>query len=193
MTARPTTGVAPALRVEPATFAWMAEHAQSLRELETTRGEGLDAKAATLAGFAGVVLSVIAALAPRVGDGSAVAAVLLALALALLVAAAVAALGALLPRRTAQLGVGELEQFLSPPFATAAAADVQSRTIRATVTMLRVNQAVNDRKARLLQLTAVSLAGGLLAVSALALTLQLDGRSNYQNRASAASASAQRR
>jgi hypothetical protein len=174
----PALAAPPPLRAEPTTIAWIAEHARALRDAESSRGESLDAKAATLAGFAGVVLSVTAAFATRSTLHTTASSAVFAISLALLVGAGGAALGALLPRRTAQPDVSELERFLSPQLATTRAADVQSRTVRASASIVRHNRAVNDRKARLLQLAATLLACGLVALAGFALSIQLYGRSS---------------
>jgi hypothetical protein len=156
----------------------MADHAKALRDDEAAHREALDAKAATLAGFAGVTLSVSATLATSTSElHSPAIPWLLGAGLALLAgSAATALLGILLPQRYKELKADELDRFLEPEYFSAAAPDVQSRTVKDTATVLRHNRKVNGRKARLLQGAAALLAGGLLCVSALALILELDGR-----------------
>lgn len=179
VTSRVSPDATRVLKVSPAASAWLADHASAIRAAETARTDSLDTKAATLAGFAGVILSISAAIALRAEE--AVEPWLLVLTLALLIGAVAAALlGVLLPQKMAQPSIDELDRLRDSTGTSVSPVELQMRAIGAETKSLRHNRVVNQRKARFLQAAVLLLTAGLIGVAALATTIGTNGRTDSQ-------------
>jgi hypothetical protein len=148
---------------------------------ERDRGKNLDSKTASLATFSGTILALDATLGQSLlrrelgstGDDLLPAFFLLAAA-ALLVAVAVAVVGVLRPQRYLAVEGTELEGFAKFPLLGQTKVEIQGRMLR-TVTedVIPAERTRNDKKARNTQVSAVSLAVGLLGIAGQAATLGL--------------------
>jgi hypothetical protein len=151
---------------------------ERLLEDERARGQGLDAKSTTLAGFTGAILALTAALVPGVLEnaGGAFAEtagrVLAGVGLAALATAAVLAiLGVLRPQQRVAIAPSEIEAFGRLPLIATPRVQIQGRMINTLAEALLVDRRINDHKARLIKRTASVLAVGLICVALDALLL----------------------
>jgi hypothetical protein len=144
---------------------------------ERTRGQGLETKTSTLAGFTGTILALTAGLGPdlldlelgRVGQPLFhvffVAAVV-----ALATSAVIAVLGVLQPKEEMGLTVDQIEAFGELQLAATPPIQIQGRMMGALIIASVRQREVNQRKAFWMFGAAVSLIVGLLGVTGCALT-----------------------
>lgn len=153
---------------------------QGLLDDERARGQGLDAKTSTLAGFSGAILALTATLGPQIlqqtsgAFAEALVRVLYVLTVAALAAGAVLAVaGVLRPQQRLAIATQELERFGQFPVIAAPRIEIQGRMINTVVEALVHERGLNDRKARLSRYTGAALAAGFGGVAAQALVLGL--------------------
>jgi hypothetical protein len=147
---------------------------------ERDRGRALDAKAASLTGFTGLILSVNGAVASAflnhhlgpVGKPVAIAFFFLAIIL-LLAAVLLAVVGVLMPQGYRGMGRKELRNFANPAVQANSALWVHRSMLGALANIIAKDRPVNDCKARLTKGVAGLLALGFVAVAAEALTIGL--------------------
>jgi hypothetical protein len=144
---------------------------------ERVRGQGLDTKISTLAGFTGAILALTATLAKDVfglrlaGGGKAAARLVFVLAITLLGCAAILAVwGAMRPRPRLVIDDKHLRQFTYSMLG-ASTTDIQGEMIETLFGILAHDRAVNDAKARVGLVAGIMLIGGLGGVAALAVVL----------------------
>jgi uncharacterized membrane protein len=155
----------------PATVGALLDTTWRMASVEGLRTDGLDRKAASLAGFASVILSLTTTLgvsllegveqswAHRLAVGFLLASILV------LVAAVGFAVKALLPKELLTLGTTYLERFpkwseiLKPP------EQVKGDTMRALIRSVARERTVNDSKARQVRLAFALLFTGLVLVA----------------------------
>lgn len=151
-----------------ATVAWLAENARLQLVGETTRGTAIDTKASWFMAAAGVVLSVVAGMAPDAYGVDVTAAVRFAF--TVLYAGALLAIAgslfwnvrlALWPSSYAAISVTELRLYETPRFYAAEPYEVQGRTLRALVDAVERSRRQNEIKAAGLRRAARSLLVGL--------------------------------
>jgi hypothetical protein len=154
--------------------------AQALLDDERARGQGLDAKTSTLAGFSGAILALTATLGPEIfartsgAVAEALVRVLYVLTVAALAAGAVLAVaGVLRPQERLAIATQELERFGEFPLIASPRIEIQGRMINTVVEGLIHERRLNDRKARLTRYAGLALAGGFTGVAAQALALGL--------------------
>jgi hypothetical protein len=147
---------------------------------ERDRGRALDAKAASLTGFTGLILSVNGALASAFlshhlgAVGKPVAIVFFFLAIILLLAAVLlAVVGVLMPQSYRGMGRKELRNFATPAVQANSALWVRQSMLGALANIIAKDRPVNDCKARLTKGVAGLLALGFVAVAGEALTIGL--------------------
>ena len=143
---------------------------------ERARGQALDTKTSTLAGFSGAILALTATLgaalfARDLGTVGIALQVLFVLAVASLAAAATLAVGGVLrPQPRLGIAMDEIRRFKDFPLIAAPRIEIQGQTLAATIEALGAERAINDRKARLTQWTGRALVAGYAAVAAMAVT-----------------------
>jgi hypothetical protein len=151
---------------------------QGLLEDERSRGQTLETKTATLAGFTGAILALTVGFGRdllrldlgRIGD--LVFALFFAAAVVALAAGAILAVfGVLRPQERLAIARAEIRHFSEFPLIATAPMDIQGRMINTLTEALDRERLVNDRKARLTQLAALALVIGLLSVAGEALTV----------------------
>jgi len=154
--------------------------ARSLLDDERARGQGLDAKTSTLAGFSGAILALTATLGPQIfarTSGAFAEALVRTLyvvtVLALAAGAVLAVAGVLRPQQRLAIATSELERFGQFPLIAAPRMDIQGRMINTVVEGLVHERRLNDRKARLTRYAGLALATGFAGVAAQALALGL--------------------
>ena len=144
---------------------------------ERARGQGLDAKTSTLAGFAGTILALTATLGGQLFSSDLGAAetafrvLFIAAVVALALAAGLAVGGVLRPQRRLAVPIDEIETFGRFPLLGAAKMDVQGQVLVTTIRALDAERATNDRKAALTRYAALALVAGFVAVALLAVTV----------------------
>jgi len=180
---------APLVRRE--TLEVLLEEARGLQDDEDRRADSLLVRAARLAGFAGVTISLLVAfggraLVQRGGDGQLLiggvgglaATIVFVLGLALLACGAGALLlGVMLPRAHPNLGDEEVAALADYGYVGEDKVGVQGRLLRGYVKVVLAIRAGNDARARWLERGSLLLALGLLAVVATAIVAVLAGRS----------------
>ncbi len=152
---------------------------QRFMEDERARGQALEAKTATLAGFSGAILALTATLGAALFDRDlgVVEPVVQALFIAgvvMLAAAAVLAVGGVLrPQPQLSVSTEELQRFPELPLIAASKLDIQGEMLATTVDAIAFERAVNDRKASRTTHAARALVAGYAAVAAMAVILAL--------------------
>jgi hypothetical protein len=149
---------------------------------ERSRGQGLETKTSTLAGFTGAILALTATLGRdllkldmgSVGDVAQGA--LFAVAVSALAAGSViAVLGVLRPQQRLAVARSELRRFAEFPLLATPPVEIQGRMIITLVDALENERRVNDRKANLSRWAGFALAVGLLGVAGQAITMLASG------------------
>jgi len=142
---------------------------------ERARGQTLDSKTSTLAGFAGTILALNAAFANDVFKidlgavgSTAIRVIYVITAAALAAGATLAVAGVLRPQQRLAIAREDLESFGQFPLIAEPKMHVEGRMLNTTVTALVHERALNDRKARLTRLAAAALVVGFSGVGLLA-------------------------
>lgn len=146
---------------------------------ERTRGQGLEGRSSTLAGFTGAILALLTQGPnfPRLRPGTVGEALMpwLFLASAVsLVLAALLYLSVLRPRERLVLDVSATQALLTSTAMSEDRIVVQGRMATTLGRMLQDERTVNDRAARLMELASWTLAVGLICVGAQAVVLGLN-------------------
>ncbi len=136
--------------------------------VEGARTDALDRKAASLATFASLVLSLTAALGGRLGSGHEAAWVfaLFALGLFLLVLAIGCSVWVLLPKEQLMLGVAYLERFTKWSEILKPRVQVQGETMAGLIEAIALERHVNRVKARAVRWAFITLLFGLAITAA---------------------------
>jgi hypothetical protein len=157
-------------------------HGSVLRMLddERSRGQGLDAKTSSLAGFTGAILALTAGLGRDFlgADAGAVADVLVRVVYvlavgALAVAALIAVVGGLRPQERLAISSSELRSFAEYPLIAADRTEFEGRMVATLVEAVQHEREVNDRKALRVRRAALALAVGFAGVALEALTIAI--------------------
>jgi len=135
---------------------------------EGARTDALDRKAASLATFASLVLSLSAALGGRLVQGHAADWVfaLFALGLLLLVMAIAASVWVLLPKEQLMLGIAYLERFPMWAEILKPRVQVQGETMKGLIEAIALERRVNRRKAEAVRFAFILLLAGLAITAA---------------------------
>ena len=165
-------------RPDDATVAELLAMVRGMLDDERTRGQGLDGKSATLAGFTGTILALTTTLGGELLDldlgavGSVVFQFLFVVSVvALGFASLVALVGVLRPQPRLALAMEEIRRFSQFPLIAQPTVEVQGTMMNTLIEALAHERALNERKARLTRVAAASLAVGFVAVAAQAVTL----------------------
>jgi hypothetical protein len=152
--------------------------AQRVAEDERARGVALTAKASTLAGFSGTILSLVAALGRAQFDRSVgsvadviLGALFLLSVLALAAAGTFAIRGVLSPRPRFAISARQLRAFAGPPWTSADPVEIDGNMLASLATAVGRDREENDRRATLADRAALALLIGLLAVAGQAVSL----------------------
>jgi hypothetical protein len=163
-----------------ATVAELLALTREMLDDERTRGQGLDSKSATLAGFTGTILALTTTLGAQQLDndlgsfGTPVFQCLFIVSvLALGAAALVALLGVLRPQPRLGVALDEIRGFSAYPLIAKPTAEVQGAMINTLIEAIEHERALNERKSRLTRFAAASLTVGFVGVAAQAVTLGL--------------------
>jgi hypothetical protein len=149
---------------------------RSLTEDERARGQSLDAKTSTLAGFSGAILALTATLGAGLferdlGDIAPAVQALFVIAVAMLAGAAALSIGGVLrPQPHLRLSMDEIRRFREFPVIATQRMEIQGQMLATLVEALAAEREINERKARLTQFAARALVGGYVAVAAMAVT-----------------------
>jgi hypothetical protein len=153
---------------------------QRLVEDERARGQALEAKTSTLAGFTGAILALVAGFGRDLfrldlgGAGDIAFAAAFAVAVVALAAGAILAVfGVLRPQERLAIARGEIRKFSTFPLIATPPMEIRGRMINTLVAAFERERSVNDRKARLTQQAALALVVGLVSVAAEALTVSV--------------------
>jgi hypothetical protein len=167
-------------RPDEQTVAELLAMVRRMLDDERTRGQGLDGKSATLAGFTGTILALTSTLGAELLDldlgsvGSALFQALYVLSVAALgVASLVALIGVLRPQPRLALAIEEIRRFSEFPLIAQPTLQVHGTMMNTLIDALEVERALNARKARLTRVAAVCLAVGFASVALQAITLGL--------------------
>jgi hypothetical protein len=162
------------------TVAELLAMVRGMLDDERTRGQGLDDKSATLAGFTGTILALTSTLGAELLErdlgsiGTPVFQGLYVLSVvALGVASLVALIGVLRPQPRLALAMEEIRRFSEFPLIAQPTVAVQGTMMNTLIDALDHERTLNERKARLTRLAAAILAVGFVAVAAQAVTLGL--------------------
>jgi hypothetical protein len=162
----------------PETVSELHRVARDLLADERARGQTLDAKTSTLAGFTGTILAITASLGKDLfsTDLSAVERPLLRVLFVLTVGAlAVSALrsvaGVLRPQARLAIDRSELERFGEFPLIATPKMEVEGRLLNTTIDALLHERSLNDRKGRLTRRAGAVLALGFTGVGLQAIVL----------------------
>lgn len=154
---------------------------ERLADDERARTQALTARASTLAGFAGTILAIVAALGREafkldLGNvGDPFMRVLFLVSVVALASSATLAIGGVLrARRRTLVGIEAVRQFANSGWVTKEAAAIKHDWLVSLGDTLAQDRANNDRRAQLGEAAAVALLVGLLAVAGQALVLGLD-------------------
>ena len=141
---------------------------------ERARGQSLDAKTSTLAGFSGAILALTATLGAALFNrdlgtmGFALQCVFVMAVVTLTAAATLAVGGVLRPQPRLSIAIEDIRQFRDFPLIATPKLEIQGQMLATTVDALAVERTINDRKARLSRWAARALVAGYLAVAAMA-------------------------
>ena len=162
----------------PATVAELLSITREMLDDERTRGQGLDSKSATLAGFTGTVLALTTALGAQLLEldlgsvGSPLFQCLYIVSVvALGTAALVALIGVLRPQPRIGVTLDAIRGFAAFPLIAQPTVEVQGMMINTLIEAIEHERGLNDRKSRLTRLAAASLSVGFVGVAAQAVTL----------------------
>jgi hypothetical protein len=165
-------------RPDHETVAELLAMVRTLLDDERARGQALDGKSATLAGFTGTILALTATLGARLlrldlGDvGSAAFRSLYVVSvLALGVASLVSLVGVLRPQPRMALTMDQVRLFSEFPLIAQPTVEIRGSMMNTLIEALGHERKLNDRKAGLTRLAAGGLAVGFVAVAAQAVTL----------------------
>jgi hypothetical protein len=154
------------------------EIVQRLVEDERARGQSLDTKTSTLAGFTGTILALTVGLGREIFDidlgpvGDVVFRGLFLVAVISLGAGAILAVGGILrPQSRLAVSRSEIKRFAEFPLIATPPVELQGRMINTLAEALSVERHLNDRKAKLTQYAAYALVAGLLGIVGEALTV----------------------
>jgi len=167
--------VSSVVQPNPATVEALLDTTWRAASAEASRTDGLDRKAATLATFASLLVSLAATLGVRLAAGEVWAFALFCSGLLALVLAVGLAVRALLPREHVTLSTAYLEQFPTWAEIRKSRAQVQGETMRALVSAVAHERELNDRKAEQVRSAFVFLVVGLVLLAAEAVTLTGEG------------------
>jgi hypothetical protein len=146
---------------------------------ERTRGQALDAKTSTLAGFSGAILALTATLGAALFDRDLGAAepgvqALFVLGVMTLAAAAILAVaGVLRPQPQLSVSMEEMRKFPEFPLIATSKLEIQGQMLATTVDAIAAERRINDRKASRTTQAARALVAGYAAVAAMAVLLAL--------------------
>jgi hypothetical protein len=162
----------------PETVSELLRITRDLLADERARGQTLDSKTSTLAGFTGTILAITASLGTGLLDmdlGAVERPLLGALFVLTVGSLAVSALlsvaGVLRPQARLAIDRSELERFGEFPLIAAPTMDVEGRLLNTTVDALLHERSVNDRKGRLTRRAGAVLALGFTGVGLQAMVL----------------------
>ncbi|HWM11167.1 MAG TPA: hypothetical protein VNO82_17555, partial [Solirubrobacteraceae bacterium] len=151
-------------RPDEQTVAELLAMVRRMLDDERTRGQGLDGKSATLAGFTGTILALTSTLGAELLDldlgsfGSALFQTFYVLSVAALgLASLVALIGVLRPQPRLALAIEEIRRFSEFPLIAQPTVQVQGTMMNTLIDALEVERALNERKARLTRVAAVCL------------------------------------
>jgi hypothetical protein len=153
--------------------------AQRFMADERTRGQALETKTSTLAGFSGAILALTSTLGAALFDrdlGTLAPAVqiLFGLGVAALAAAAILAVGSVLvPQAHLGVSMDEIEHFPEYPLIATNKIEIQGQLLVTTVNALAREREINDRKASRTTYAARALVAGYVAVAAMAMLVAL--------------------
>jgi hypothetical protein len=153
--------------------------AQRFLEDERARGQALDTKTSTLAGFSGAILALTATLGAALFDRDlgGVAPVVQALfgvaVMALAAAAILAVAGVLRPQPHLGVSMEEVRRFPEFPLIATNRLDIQGEMLVTSVSALSHEREINDRKASWSTYAARALVAGYAAVAGMAVLLAL--------------------
>jgi hypothetical protein len=161
-----------------ATVSELLSITREMLDDERARGQGLDGKNATLAGFTGTVLALTTTLGAQLLDidlgsvGSAVFRCLYVVSVvALGFAALIALIGVLRPQPRLGVALSDIRGFSEYPLIAKPTAEVQGMMINTLIEAIEHERGLNERKGRLTRLAAGSLTVGFVTVAAQAVTL----------------------
>jgi hypothetical protein len=162
----------------PETVAELLRAARDLLLDERARGQTLDAKTSTLAGFTGTILALTASLGHglfamdlgAVGQPVIRALYVLTVA-ALAISALLSVAGVLRPQARLAIAGSELERFGAFPLIATPKMEVEGRLLNATVEAVLHERQVNDRKGRMTRHAGLTLALGFTGVGLQAIVL----------------------
>jgi hypothetical protein len=162
----------------PATVAELLSITREMLGDERDRGQGLDAKSATLAGFTGTVLALTTTLGAQLLDldlgsfGTPLFQCLYIISVvALGTAALIALVGVLRPQPRIAVTIEAIRGFSEYPLIAQPTVEVQGMMINTLVEAIEHERHLNDRKSRLTRAAAASLTVGFVGVAAQAVTL----------------------
>lgn len=144
---------------------------------ERLRGQGLDTKTSTLAGFSGTILALTATLGGQLFQSDLghaeilFRALFIASVVALALAAGLAVGGVLRPQPRLAVDIEDIEAFARFPMLAAARLDVQGQMLVTAIRALEAERVTNDRKALVTRYAALALVAGFVLVALLAVTL----------------------
>jgi hypothetical protein len=153
---------------DPETVAALLDTTWRVAAAETSRTDALDGKAASLATFASLVLSLSATLGGRLIYGHVAAWVyaLFALSLLLLVLAVVVSVWVLLPKEQAMLGIAYLERFPKWSEIRKPRSQVQGETMAGLVAAIALERRTNRQKTEGVRVAFILLVLGLAITAA---------------------------
>jgi hypothetical protein len=156
------------LEPDPETVTALLDTTWRVAAAETSRTDALDSKAASLATFASLVLSLSATLGGRLILGHVATWVfaLFALSLFLLVMAIVVSVWVLLPKETAMLGIAYLERFPKWSEIRKPRPQVQGETMAGLVAAIALERKTNRAKAEAVRAAFILLVLGLAITAA---------------------------
>ena len=159
----------------PATVEALLDTTWRAASAEASRTDGLDRKAATLATFASLLVSLAATLGGRLAVGQIWVFALFCSGLLALVLSVGLAVRALLPREHVTLSSVYLRQLPTWAEIQKSRAQVQGETMRALVSAVARERELNDRKAEQIRGAFLCLVVGLVLLAAEAATLTGEG------------------
>lgn len=163
---------------DPETVDELRQIVDRLLTDERSRGQALDAKTSTLAGFSGAILALTATLggtllqARNLGDLEVpIRACFVLAVLALAVASTLAVGGVLRPQHRLALSVAQIRELSGFPMIAASKLEVQGRMMSTVIDALEVERETNGRKAQLTRFVAIALVVGFVSVGAMAVVV----------------------
>jgi hypothetical protein len=163
----------------PEAVEQLLELVQRFMEDERARGQALDAKTSTLAGFSGAILALTATLGAALFDRDLgamepVVQALFVVGVLTLGAAAILAVGGVLrPQPQLSVSLEQIQRFPEFPLLASSKLDIQGEMLATTVGAIEFERRINDRKATRTAQAARALIAGYAAVAAMAVLLSL--------------------